>query len=576
MSTIHALKQERDRFVAFAFASADILLELDRAGTIVYANGAILGFLDKTPEEIQGMQFLDVVAPKDHSRAMDLVGGLVKVQRVEKVELTLRGRSMFEMKVQVSGFHLGNIRDNIYLSISIPRDNNALHEEFFKRDLFSGLLKKDNFVEVANERMRQAEEMGENIRLTLLDFPDLKEVLDELPADKAAQLVAEIGEYLRSKSLDGDMAGMISEGSYSMVHDSTVNAQQLAGDILEITKKLDPRGMGLEARTSTLDTKATRLSPSDSANALLYTINKFASRQGEDFNLESLAEGYQDMLLETVEKITGFNRVVDGEEFDVAFQPIVDLRSGVIHHYESLVRLKAGSQFSNPFEFITFGEESGTIIEFDLLMVQRVIDILHEAAKNGNKPLIAVNLSGRSLSSTLFMDALEGIMAKADRRRKQVIIEITESCRIQDIKRANVFVQQLRTAGNKVCLDDFGTGESSFDYLRNIQVDFVKIDGSYVKESILTQRGREMLRAMAALCKDLGMVTIGEFVEDEKSAKFLWECNVPFGQGYFLGKPDTNIEVLLFSGKPSPVYPGIVRARDFSDKSDKKWWAKKD
>ncbi len=576
MSTIHALKQERDRFVAFAFASADILLELDREGAIIYANGAILGVLDKTPEEMQGVHFCELVTSQDVEKAREILNGLTKIQRMEKVDLTLKGRGNDIMQVQVSGFHLGHMRDNIYLSISIPREKNNLNEEFFKRDLYTGLLKKDNFVEIANERLREAEEAGENVRLTLLDFPNLKELLDSLPADKSAELIAEIGEYLRSKSLDGDMAGMISEGAYSMVHDSTVSVEQLTRDILHITRKLDPKGKGLEARTSTLDTKSGRLNPSDSANALLYTINKFASSQGEDFNLESLADGYQDMLSDTVEKITGFNRVVDGEEFDVAFQPIVDLRSGMIHHFESLVRLKAGSQFSNPFEFITFGEESGTILEFDLLMVQRVIDVLHEVSKGGNKPVIAVNLSGKSLSSTLFMDALEGVLAKADRRRKQVIIEITESCRILDIKRANVFVQQLRGAGNKVCLDDFGTGESSFDYLRNIQVDYVKIDGSYVKESILTQRGREMLRAMAALCKDLGMVTIGEFVEDDKSAKFLWECGVPFGQGYYLGKPDTNAEILSLCHKASPLYPGITRVRDFSDKSNKKWWAKKD
>ena len=109
MSVIHALKQERDRFVAFAFASADILLELEQDGTIVYANGAILGFLDKTPEEMQGMNFTQIVAPKDAVKVQDILGGLAKVQRIEKVELSLIGRSDVVMEVQVSGFHLGNI-----------------------------------------------------------------------------------------------------------------------------------------------------------------------------------------------------------------------------------------------------------------------------------------------------------------------------------------------------------------------------------------------------------------------------------------------------------------------------------
>ena len=192
-------------------------------------------------------------------------------------------------------------------------------------------------------------------------------------------------------------------------------------------------------------------------------------------------------------------------------------------------------------------------------------------------PLVAVNLSGKSLSSSLFIDALEKILDQAGRRRPQIIIEITESSKIENIQIANAFIQRLRKAGNRVCLDDFGAGESSFDYLRNLHVDFVKIDGSYVKESLLTVRGREMLKAMSSLCKDLGMVTIGEFVEDEKAAKLLWECGVKFGQGYFLGKPDMDAEVLANCSKPTPFYGGVMHVRDFSDKNkNKKWWAKKD
>jgi EAL domain-containing protein (putative c-di-GMP-specific phosphodiesterase class I)/GGDEF domain-containing protein len=577
-TAIAALKRERDRFVAFAFASADILIELEpNSDRIVYANGAILGFLDKTPEELQGTSFFELVDEGDRDKCKDLLLILRKIQRVDKEGFSLVGRNGAPLQVTMSGFHLGNVRDNIFLSISVHRDNENAVAAIFRRDLYSGLLKKDIFIEYANEKIREAVAAGENVQITLLDFPELKAMLDSLPADVATALMSEISEYLREQSVDGDMAGIIGEGAYSVVHHHALNTQKIVDDIVTMTQRADPEGKGVSARASTIDAKPEHLTPTDSANALLYTINKFASTQGKEFSLESLASGYQEMLQETVVRITEFKQVVQAEKFDIAYQPIVDLKNAIIHHYESLVRLKDGSQFTNPYDFITFGEQSGTIIEFDLSMLQRVIETLHLAAKKNNMPLVAVNLSGRSLSSSLFMDAVEKLLVQAGRRRPQVILEVTESAKIDDIHSANKFIQSLRAAGNRVCLDDFGAGESSFDYLRNLHVDFVKIDGSYVKESLLTMRGREMLKAMSALCKDLGMVTIGEFVEDERAAKLLWECGVKFGQGYYLGKPDMDAEVLANCSKPTPFYGGIMHVRDFSDRNkNKKWWARKE
>ena len=122
-------------------------------------------------------------------------------------------------------------------------------------------------------------------------------------------------------------------------------------------------------------------------------------------------------------------------------------------------------------------------------------------------------------------------------------------------------------------MDDFGTGESSFDYLRNLQVDFIKIDGSYVRESMKTVRGRQMLRAMAGLCANLGVQTIGEMVEDEKEAGLLYDCGIKFGQGYLFGKPTVEDETLIHHGKRSPIYKSVIRARSFKPRDpSKEWW----
>ena len=112
------------------------------------------------------------------------------------------------------------------------------------------------------------------------------------------------------------------------------------------------------------------------------------------------------------------------------------------------------------------------------------------------------------------------------------MFEITESARILDLEHANEVIQDLRKRGFHVCLDDFGAGEAAFDYLRELDVDFVKIDGKYVKDAASNSRDKAFLIAMSGLCHDLGITTIAEGIENEEILDFLRGCGITYGQGY--------------------------------------------
>ena len=468
----------------------------------------------------------------------------------------------------LSGFRLSRQHPHIYITLSVNRFGNS-NEAIYKRDMETGLLNKSSFAEEASKKIAEAEAQNETLSLTLIDFPELKKFLDTLAADQAKELLHEIASYLRDHSFGGDSAGMIDDQAFSLMHSDTVEPSKIIEDLLNLTKKMDPNGEGIEATSASIAADAKSLSAQDSANVLLYTLNQFAENAGEGFCINSLAESYDKLLNETVEKVHHFKQTMAEDKFNLAFQPIVDLKSGLIHHYEVLVRMKDPEIFKNPFEFINFGEKAGVISDFDLLMTERVFDVITRTALKGNNPMVAVNISGKSVDSTLFKDTLKRLISENERYRKQIIFELTESAKISDLTRANDFIQELRDAGNLCCLDDFGTGESSFEYLRSLQVDFIKIDGSYVRESLQTHRGRHMLKAMAGLCRDLNVTTIGEMVEDEQAASLLWEAGVKFGQGYLFGKPEVDEETIINCKKPTPYYQGIMRARKMPNQ--KKW-----
>lgn len=570
-SALAQMRHERDRFVAFAFASADILLELDADGSILFADGAIKGLLGYENTDIEGQSFFSLLPRRDAQIARDVMQELDNKHRMERTDIHMRTSRKDLLGFRMSGFRLSPLRNHTYVSLSLLKGK--IHtDQLFEQDVETGLLKTKHFVEAANQRIHEAKDHGETLQVTLLDLPELKALLDQLIEAEADKLLYQISDYIRSKSVGGETAGAIDNGGYSFVHDGSIEPNQMISDIIEITKQADPSGKGIQVRANTISADPAELSKADSANALLYTLNRFAHHAGDDFTIDSLSSGYQHLLDDTVNRMASFKQTVSEEDFKIAFQPIVDLKSGLIHHYEALVRINNQEVFKNPFDFITFGEQAGIIGDFDLLMCQKVMEVLTRTAQQGNFPLVAVNISGKSLGSTLFRDTLRKLVAMNTKVRKQVIFEVTESCKIEDMKTANEYLQELRKEGNLCCLDDFGTGESSFDYLRNLQVDFIKIDGSYVRESLRTQRGRHMLKAMASLCRELDITTIGEMVEDEKEAAMLWEAGVKFGQGYLFGKPEVDEQTIVNCKKPTPYYNGIMRAKRFN-KRQRAWWS---
>lgn len=565
--SVETLRHERDRFVAFAFASADILVELDESANILFIDGAIGGLLGREADACLNTPFLGLVHEKDADAAQELLATALKEDRIEQITIHLAAKFGDPIPFSMSGYKLKALRNHYYLTLSLLK-NMISAEELHRRDSETGLFNRESFAEMASRRIQEARERGKTLKITLLDLPELQTLLGNLTHDTMRQLLGDISMYLRNASLGGDSAGMVSKdpGAYSLILDDEVEPDQVVEQVFEITRRVDPEGHGVPGQSHTIDADAPSLTGQDCANALLYTINLFANTQGDEFNIRSLSGGYQAMLKETVQKISEFKSTVDAGKFELAFQPIVELRTGVTHHYEVLVRIE-GQNFDDPYKFISFGEKTGIIGEFDLAMCQRTIDVLLEARERKHYPKVAVNLSGRSLSSSLYLDALKEIAYRHSSLYKQLIFEITESAKITNLQTANNFIQEMREKGFLFCLDDFGVGESSFDYLRNLHIDFVKIDGSYVRESMATKRGQHLLKAMSGMCKELGIVTIGEMVEDEKVAALLWESGVKFGQGFLFGKPVMDSATLINCSQPNPYYHGVLRAKSFASKA---------
>jgi EAL domain-containing protein (putative c-di-GMP-specific phosphodiesterase class I) len=246
---------------------------------------------------------------------------------------------------------------------------------------------------------------------------------------------------------------------------------------------------------------------------------------------------------ETSVRMATLRRIIASDGFAVAFQPIVEVATRRVRHYEALARIAEDEAASDsPYDVITFAEATGLISDFDLAMCRKVLRWLETSGAAAAGHTVAVNLSGRSLGNVSFFAALHGLLDRYPLVRSRLMFEVTESARIADLDVANGFIQGLRAAGHPVCLDDFGAGAAAFQYLRALEVDIVKIDGEYLRGALTGGKSKAFLKAMARLCHDLGVEIIAEMVEDERYLPLLEECGIRFGQGYLFGRPQSDID----------------------------------
>lgn len=539
-ATIDQVKKERDRFVALAFAAADVLVELDGDFRIRYAAGATQALLGREAAALIGKGLFDFVIEDDRDRLRAALAAAPSGARMRPVTLRLDGRE--GPPVLAAGYHLSGADaadrgETYYLALSVEKPTlRPPPPTESGRDEETGLFDKDSFGALVSERLKAAKTEGRHYELTLIDLCDFDDLLKRVDSDVARSFVSHVGDTLRASSVGGDSAGRFEDDTYGVLHDETLNVVELKAHIAAMTRRLDPDGRGLEVRTATLDAEAAGATPEETAKAVVYTINKFTKEKGGDFTIASLSDGCAMMVEETIEQIAEFKKIIGGGAFKVALQPIVDLASNRIHHYEALARFD-NAGVASPYALINFAEEVGVISEFDYAMTERVVALMKKAKDEGGDLTLAVNLSGHSLTNHAFIEQLLRLLKDNPAVRDRLWFEITESAHIDDLDATNRLIQNLRRAGHPVCLDDFGAGSAAFQYLRALDVDLVKIDGSYVREALTAPNGKAFLKAMAGLCADLGVDVVAEMIEDRETVDFLRSCGVQFGQGYLFGKP---------------------------------------
>lgn len=231
------------------------------------------------------------------------------------------------------------------------------------------------------------------------------------------------------------------------------------------------------------------------------------------------------------------------DRFVLHFQPVLDLGKNAISHYEALVRIVENSgKLILPTPFINIAEKTGLINNIDHWVLSQTQKILAKLSRRSPDMRIALNLSAHAFSDNRLLPLLTEISSSKHIMPQNVILEITETAALQDFTTACDMITTIKKMGFSFALDDFGVGFASFYYLQKLPVDYIKIDGSFVRHLSHNENNQTLVKAITDVARGFGKKTIAEYVEDKDTLQLIKKFRVDYAQGYYIGEPTNLME----------------------------------
>ncbi len=510
------------RYLGFAFASADLLFELDGDGVVTFAVGAARQVAGVELDALAGATLRDIVADEDQSTVDAFLGNLEAGDRRGPIRIALKPKPGRKLKRYgaLCACRLPQLAPRVSCSLTLRAMGSVAAEAKGP----NGLHSAESFAAVAENALKQAAHSGVELNMELVELVGLRSAAGALRKGQAAEAMERVAAALRAESIDGASAAELQPERYAVLRASSEPTQRLTERLERLVSD-----MGLGAVKPTLDSLEFDPSgaPDEGLRTLRMALDRFISEGSKDSSLSGVVQ-------RTAAEVDRFKSTVASRDFSLVYQPVVDLRTHEVDHYETFVRL---GKEASPAQAIHMAEEMDLIQDLDLAVVQAVVQQLLKPANTRLR--LAANISARSLMRPAFAERLLTTLRYAQPARGRLIFEITESAALGDLQGADALVRGLRRGGAAICLDGFGSGSSSFDYLRAVAVDAVKIDGRYIRElTSLNGRNGVLVRHLAGLCRELKITSIAQMVENRETVTALRQVGVDCGQGYLFGRPE--------------------------------------
>ena len=454
----------------------------------------------------------------------------------------------------------GAIKNYISIRTDIT-ENKQLNEKISyqaSHDVLTGLVNRREF-ERRLEQLISRSEDGIPHSVFYLDLDEFKVVNDTCGHHAGDELLRQVPGLIKQHTRKADLVARLGGDEFGLILNACdeENAKKVANLILESISdfqfcwKNQCYKIGVSIGIVVLGDEPTNLAETlKSADSACYAAKDRGRNTVVVYNPSDYEISNRQEQMNWVSKLT---RCLEQDHFVLYAQPIVPTNAPESKNisYEILIRMTDGEKIIPPGAFLPAAERYNKITQIDRWVVAKTFSMI----KGQNKFLektdhISINLSGVSLADTAFMEFLVEEINHSDLHNK-ICFEITETAAVTNLSAATRAINTLHDMGVRFSLDDFGSGLSSFAYLKNLQVDYLKIDGHFVKDIVTDPIDRAMVTSIHEVGSVMGKTTIAEFVENDEILSVLRDIGVDHVQGFGIGKPVPLTSVIQYSNDES-------------------------
>ncbi|MDT8386928.1 MAG: EAL domain-containing protein [Thiogranum sp.] len=558
MLSEHALFEEKERAEVTLNSIAEGVITIDQKGNIRFMNPVAEGLSGWSQQCATGKHINEIVILIDDRTADHIESLALACLRSNKIERSLESRLLIglsgaEIAVEESAAPMHNLSGETVGAVLVLEDvrqKKLLTEQLSyqaSHDPLTGLFNRNEF----ERRVQLALEGTPNDRdesaLCYMDLDQFKVVNDTCGHIAGDELLCQLGRLLLEKIRDSDTVARLGGDEFGILLSgcSIHHAERLAAELRKAIHDFDfwwegksfnvGASIGLVPLSQSTQSVTEALAAADVA---CYAAKEHGRGQVHVYEPDDKDLNRRRSDMEWVGKI---RRALKEDRFQLYLQPIVPVSSVGNRHYHAEILLRMLDEEGTviaPGCFLGAAEQYGLMPLIDEWVLGNTFEWL--GSDSGRQPtdsLISVNLSGQSMSSRAFLPKVVELLHASGVAPQQICFEITETAAVANFEVALEFIRFLKGMGCQFAIDDFGNGMSSFTYLKQLPVDYLKIDGSYVKDMLNDPIDRALVEAVNQIGHAMGMQTIAEFVEDDATFRALAKVGVDFAQGFGIGEP---------------------------------------
>ncbi|WP_299039004.1 bifunctional diguanylate cyclase/phosphodiesterase [uncultured Pseudokineococcus sp.] len=554
--------------------SSDIITVVDRAGEVRYQTPSVGWVLGLPPATLIGRPVRDLVHPDD-AAGFDLYLATVRDRSAPPpapVRVRMRHSDGSWRSVETAASNLlddpavsGVVLTTRDISDRLVLEERLRHQAF--HDSLTGLPNRALFMERVAQADAGSQVSGATVAVLYIDLDNLKIVNDAAGHQAGDALLATVAERLSAGVAPEDTAARLGGDEFAvlLVAPGTATrasefAEQLLADLaqpaLVAGRQIRP---GVSIGVATSDSLGGATDLVRAADGAMYA----AKRAGKG-RVEVHRPSHHRAEMARQQLRADLQQALDGDQFVLHYQPVVDLVTGRITGFEALLRWEHPTLgLLPPGEFVPLAEESDLILPIGRWVLHQACQHAGDWQRSGSRGAgvrVSVNLSARQFRDQALVEEVARAVRAAHLDPRLLTVELTETLLLQDSSVTTRRIEGLRELGVTLALDDFGTGYSSLSYLRRFPIDILKMDRSFLDEVPGDVRDEALVRGIVDLGGTLGLQVVAEGVETAEQAAALARLGCPFGQGFHFARPMPFLEALHAVGQPRlPLPPSPQR-----------------